>query len=191
MNGCDIRIPEGVRIRIRLFGHYGLLGFGPKSARAVLVRFSTRSGEATIAETVASILKKKGDAIWSVEPTATVYEAIAMMAEKSVGALLVVSDGKLVGMISERDYARKVVLQRRSSSDTLVHEIMTGSVITVTPDHSVENCMKIITEHRVRHLPVLVGDKLLGVISIGDLVNAIITEQAETIGHLSTYISGR
>ena len=144
-----------------------------------------------MAETVASILKKKGDAIWSVEPTATVYEAIAMMAEKSVGALLVVSDGKLVGIISERDYARKVVLQRRSSSDTLVHEIMTGSVITVTPDHSVENCMKMITEHRVRHLPVLVGNKLLGVISIGDLVNAIITEQAETIGHRSTYISGR
>jgi len=144
-----------------------------------------------MAETVASILKKKGDAIWSVEPTATVYEAIAMMAEKSVGALLVVSDGKLVGIISERDYARKVVLQRRSSSDTLVHEIMTGSVITVTPDHSVENCMKMITEHRVRHLPVLGGDKLLGVISIGDLVNAIITEQAETIGHLNTYISGR
>ena len=144
-----------------------------------------------MAETVASILKKKGDAIWSVEPTATVYEAIAMMAEKSVGALLVVSDGKLVGIISERDYARKVVLKRRSSSDTLVHEIMTGSVITVTPDHSVENCMKMITEHRVRHLPVLAGDTLLGVISIGDLVNAIITEQAETIGHLHTYISGR
>jgi CBS domain-containing protein len=144
-----------------------------------------------MAETVASILKKKGDAIWSVEPTATVYEAIAMMAEKSVGALLVVSDGKLVGIISERDYARKVVLQRRSSSDTLVREIMIDTVITVTPDHSVENCMKIITEHRVRHLPVLAGDQLVGVISIGDLVNAIITEQAETIGHLHTYISGR
>ena len=143
-----------------------------------------------MAETVASILKKKGDAIWSVEPTTTVYEAIAMMAEKSVGALLVVSDGKLLGIISERDYARKVVLQRRSSSDTLVHEIMTGSVITVTPDHSVENCMRMIIEHRVRHLPVLAGDKLLGVISIGDLVNAIITEQAETIDHLHTYISG-
>jgi CBS domain-containing protein len=142
-------------------------------------------------ETVASILKKKGDAIWSVEPTATVYEAIAMMAEKSVGALLVVSDDKLVGIISERDYARKVALQGRSINDTLVHEIMTSSVITVTPDHSVENCMKMITEHRVRHLPVLAEDKLLGMISIGDLVNAIITEQAETIGHLYTYISGR
>src|ERR1022692_647414 len=100
-----------------------------------------------MAETVASILKKKGDAIWSVEPTATVYQAIAMMAEKSVGALLVVSDGKLVGIISARDYAREGVLQRRSSSDTLVHEIMTGSVITVTPDHSVENCMKRSEEH--------------------------------------------
>ena len=144
-----------------------------------------------MAETVASILKKKGDASWSVQPTATVYEAIALMTEKSVGALLVVSDGKLVGIISERDYARKVALQRRSSSDTLVREIMTGSVITVTPDHSVENCMKMITEHRVRHLPVLAGDELVGVISIGDLVNAIITEQAETIGHLHTYISGR
>ena len=101
------------------------------------------------------------------------------------------SDGKLVGIISERDYARKVVLQRRSSSDTLVREIMTGSVVTVTPDHSVENCMKMITEHRVRHLPVLAEDQLVGVISIGDLVNAIISEQAETIGHLHTYISGR
>jgi CBS domain-containing protein len=144
-----------------------------------------------MAETIASILKRKGNVIWSVEPTATVYEAIATMAEKSVGALMVVSDGRLVGIISERDYARKVVLQHRSSSDTLVREIMTGAVITVTPDHSVEDCMKIITEHRVRHLPVLDGGKLLGVISIGDLVNAIITEQAETIGHLHTYISGR
>jgi len=113
-----------------------------------------------------------------------------MMAEKSVGALLVVSDGKLVGIISERDYARKVVLQQRSSNDTFVHEIMTGSVVTVTLDHSIDSCMRLITEHRVRHLPVLAGDKLLGVISIGDLVNAIITDQAETISHLHTYISG-
>jgi CBS domain-containing protein len=143
-----------------------------------------------MAHTVASILKKKGNAIWSVEPTASVYEAIAMMADKSIGALLVVADGRLVGIISERDYARKVVLQQRSSSDTFVHEIMTGSVITVTPDHSVESCMKLITEHRVRHLPVLAADKILGVISIGDLVNAIINDQAETISHLHTYISG-
>ena len=144
-----------------------------------------------MAETVASILKNKGGAVWSVDPNATVYEAIAMMSEKSVGALLVVSDGRLVGIISERDYARKVILQGRSSSDTLVQEIMTGSVITVTPDHSIEECMKIMTGNRVRHLPVLAEDKLLGVVSIGDLVNAIIAEQAQTIGHLHTYISGR
>src|SRR3954454_22950155 len=111
-------------------------------------------------QTIASIVKNKGCQIWSIEPDATIFDSIALMAEKSVGALLVVSDGKLVGIISERDYARKVVLQRRSSSDTLVHEIMTDSVITVTPDHSVENCMKMITEYRVRHLPVLAGDKL-------------------------------
>jgi CBS domain-containing protein len=144
-----------------------------------------------MAETVASILKNKGSRIWSVDPDATVYEAIAMMAEKSVGALLVLSGGRLVGIISERDYARKVILQGRSSSDTLVREIMTGSVITVTPDHSIDECMKIITGNRVRHLPVLAEDKLLGVISIGDLVNAIIALQAETIDHLHTYISGR
>jgi CBS domain-containing protein len=144
-----------------------------------------------MAETVASILKNKGSWIWSVDPEATVYEAIAMMAEKSVGALLVVSGGKLVGIISERDYARKVILQGRSSSDTRVREIMTRSVITVTPDHSIEECMKIITGNRVRHLPVLAEDKLLGVISIGDLVNATIAAQAETIDHLHTYISGR
>ena len=144
-----------------------------------------------MSETVASILRTKGDAVWSVAPSATVYEAIAMMAEKSVGALLVVADDRLVGIISERDYARKVVLQRRSSSDTFVREIMTSPVITVTPDHSVEDCMKVITEHRVRHLPVLDRDRLCGVISIGDLVNAIITEQAETIGHLHSYITGR
>lgn len=144
-----------------------------------------------MAETVASILKNKGGAIWSVEPNATVYEAIAMMADRSVGALLVVEEGRLLGIISERDYARKVVLQNRSSSDTRVHEIMTASVITVTPENSVEECMKLITEHRVRHLPVLDGEQLLGVVSIGDLVNSIINEQAETIGHLHTYIAGR
>lgn len=142
-----------------------------------------------MAETVASMLKTKGNAIWSIEPDATVYEAIELMAEKSVGALLVVSDRELLGIISERDYARKIVLQQRSSSHTLVREIMTSSVVTVTPDHTVEDCMKLTTEHRVRHLPVLSRGELVGVISIGDLVNAIITEQAETIGHLHAYIS--
>ena len=144
-----------------------------------------------MAETVASILKNKGGAIWSVDHKSTVYEAIALMAEKSVGALLVLSEGRLVGIISERDYARKVILQGRSSSDTRVEEIMTGSVVTVGPGHSIEECMKIITERRIRHLPVVDGDNLLGMISIGDLVNAIIADQVETIHHLHTYISGR
>ena len=141
-----------------------------------------------MAETIAGILKDKADAIWSLSPDATVYDAIVMMAEKAVGALLVMREGALVGIISERDYARKVILQGRSSKDTLVHEIMTRSVITVTPEHSVDESMRIITQHRIRHLPVLEQDKLVGIVSIGDLVKAIISDQAQTIDHLHTYI---
>jgi len=122
-------------------------------------------------------------------PDATVYDAIAMMMEKRAGALLVIADGVLVGIISERDYTRKVILQGRSSKDTLVREIMTRSVITVSPDHSVDECMRIMTEHRIRHLPVLEGATIVGVVSIGDLVKAIISEQAHTIGQLHTCIS--
>jgi CBS domain-containing protein len=144
-----------------------------------------------MAETVASILKNKGCRIWSIDPEATIFDAIAMMAEKAIGALLVVSEGKLAGIVSERDYARKVILQGRSSKETHVWEIMTRDIITVSPDHSVEECMRIITDHRVRHLPVLNGVELVGMISIGDLVRAIIAEQAETIDHLHAYIGGR
>ena len=144
-----------------------------------------------MAETVASILKNKGCRIWSIDPEATIFDAIALMAEKAIGALLVVSEGKLAGIVSERDYARKVILQGRSSKETHVWEIMTRDVITVSPDRSVEECMRIITDHRVRHLPVLDGVELVGMISIGDLVRAIIAEQAETIGHLHAYIGGR
>jgi signal-transduction protein with cAMP-binding, CBS, and nucleotidyltransferase domain len=142
-----------------------------------------------IAETIAWILKNKADRIWSVSPDATVYDAIAMMAEKAVGALLVMQEGTLVGIISERDYARKVILQGRSSKDTLVQEIMTRSVITVTPEQSVDESMRIVTQHRIRHLPVLEHDKLVGIVSIGDLVKAIISDQAQTINHLHTYIT--
>src|SRR5713101_7165804 len=137
-----------------------------------------------MSETIASILKNKGCSLWSIDPEATIYDAIAMMAEKSIGALVVVSEGKLVGIISERDYARKVILQGRSSKDTHVREIMTSSVITVSPEHTVDDCMRIITDNRVRHLPVLSGGELKGVISIGDLVRTIIAEQAQTIDHL-------
>ena len=144
-----------------------------------------------MSETIASILKNKGCNLWSVDPEATIYDAIAMMAEKSIGALVVISEGKLVGIVSERDYARKVMLQGRSSKDTRVREIMTSSVITVTPENTVDECMRIITNRRVRHLPVLAGDEVMGVVSIGDLVRAIIAEQAATIDHLHSYISGR
>jgi CBS domain-containing protein len=141
-------------------------------------------------DTIDSVLRLKGRQLWSVPPTATVYEAIVKMSEKGVGALLVISDGRLAGIISERDYARKVILMDRSSKQTLVREIMTSPVVTVTPRHNVEDCMRMMTENRVRHLPVLDGDQVMGVVSIGDLVNWIITAHEETIGHLQSYIAG-
>ena len=141
-------------------------------------------------DTIDSVLRLKGRQIWSVAPTATVYQAIEEMASKGVGALLVMSEGRLAGLISERDYARKVILKDRSSKDTQVREIMTSSVITVTPQDTVEDCMKIMTANRIRHLPVVEGDRVAGMISIGDLVNWIITAHEETIGHLKSYIAG-
>ena len=144
-----------------------------------------------MSETIAVILNNKSRDIWSVDPESTVYDAIALMAEKSIGALLVVDHARLVGIISERDYARKVILQGRSSKDTRVEEVMTHSVITVSPEHTVDECMRIMTHHRIRHLPVLERDRLVGVLSIGDLVNAIISRQAQTIDHLHGYITGK
>jgi CBS domain-containing protein len=141
-------------------------------------------------ENIASILKIKGSAVWSVDPDTTVYDALALMAERSIGAVLVLSDGRMAGIVTERDYARKIVLQGKSSKDTPVHEIMTRSPVTVTPDHTVDECMVIMTQSRVRHLPVLIGDRVAGIVSIGDLVNAIISAQAHTINQLHTYISG-
>jgi CBS domain-containing protein len=141
-----------------------------------------------MAETITWILRNKSGAIWSISPDATVYDALALMAEKEIGALLVLSAGKLVGIVSERDYARKIILQGRSSRDTTVQEIMTGSMFTVTPEDTIDECMRIVTHHHIRHLPVLDQGKLVGLISIGDLVNAIISEQARTIDHLHTYI---
>ena len=142
-------------------------------------------------ETVRSMLRHKGSDIFWVAPEATVYEAVAMMAGKSVGALLVLSGGKLTGIVSERDYARKVILKGKHSHEMQVKEIMTSPVFTVSPSHSVEDCMRVITAHRIRHLPVMEGDALVGMISIGDVVRSIISAQAHAIDQLSGYIEGR
>jgi CBS domain-containing protein len=142
-------------------------------------------------DTLDSVLRFKGRQVWSIAPTATVYEAIARMSEKSVGALLVLSNDRLAGIISERDYARKVILKDRSSKEIPVREIMTDRVITASPRDTVEECMRSMTEHRIRHLPVLDGEKVVGIVSIGDLVNWTITAQEATIGHLQDYIEGK
>lgn len=140
--------------------------------------------------TVRQILAQKSGSICSIGPDASVLDALALMAQKNIGALMVVEGGKLVGVLSERDYARKVILHGKSSSID-VREIMTKEVVTVSPSHTVDTCMAIMTGGRFRHLPVLDGadDDLIGVVSIGDLVKEIIDEQAQTIEHLQTYIN--
>lgn len=139
--------------------------------------------------TVKQILQDKGHEVWSVGPEVSVYDAIAMMADKEVGALVVMDADKLVGVFTERDYARKVVLQGRSSKDTRIRDIMTSRVAYARPDQSVEECMAVMTEKRIRHLPVMEGEQMLGIISIGDLVKAIIEEQQHVIEQLEQYIS--
>lgn len=138
---------------------------------------------------VKRVLQGKGHEVWSIGPEASVFDAIAMMAEKEVGALVVMEAEKLVGVMTERDYARKVVLQGRSSKGTRIKDIMTSRVAYTRPDQSVEECMAVMTDKRIRHLPVMDGDKVLGMISIGDLVKTIIEEQQQVIEQLEQYIS--
>ena len=144
-----------------------------------------------ISGTVGSILRRKGSEIWSVRPEQTVYEAIEMMADKGGGALLVMSDGKLAGIISERDYARKGILQGRSSRTTVIQEIMTSRVISVSPRDAVDECMELMTRNRIRHLPIMENERVIGIVSIGDLVKWVVSEQEETIEHLHNYISAK
>jgi len=140
-------------------------------------------------DTIRTLLQTKGYEVWNISPSATVYEAIEQMAIKRVGALPVMSQETLVGIVSERDYARKVILQGRSSHETLVHEIMTPSPVVVTPDQTVHECLQIMTLRRIRHLPVVDDGRLSGIISIGDLVKSIIATQEFTIDQLHTYIA--
>src|SRR5512147_1986750 len=140
-------------------------------------------------KTVTLLLRAKGSEVLTVSPDTPVFEALGVMAEKNVGALLVVEGERLVGIFSERDYARKVILKGKTSKETLVHEIMSTQVVCIGPDRTIEECMALMTDKRIRHLPVLEGDRVVGVISIGDVVKAIIAEQEFAIEQLQSYIS--
>ena len=139
---------------------------------------------------VSSVLFYKAAPLWIIAPEATVFEAIRLMAEKNIGALLVMAGGKLAGVFTERDYARKVALHGKNSRETRVREILPQEIITVNPADSVQDCMKLMTEHRVRHLPVMDGPEVIGIISIGDLVNWIISTQNAHIEQMEQYIAG-
>lgn len=139
---------------------------------------------------VKHLLEGKGNQVWSIAPDKPVLDAIRIMADRTIGALLVMEGAQLAGIVSERDYARKVILKGRSSADTPVREIMSAPVTTVAPGDSVNHCMKLMTDKRMRHLPVVEQGKVVGVVSIGDLVKAVIEDQAQELEHMQRYISG-
>lgn len=141
--------------------------------------------------TIASVLKQKGHDVWSVPPAATVDEAIYLMTQKRIEALPVLSDGRLVGITSERDCARHVTLQGRDSTKVLVREIMVSPVVFVSPQHTVGDCLRILTDNHITHLPVVEGKAVVGVVSVGDLMRSLVSTHAETITHLEGYISGK
>ncbi|MEI8341304.1 MAG: CBS domain-containing protein [Verrucomicrobiota bacterium] len=143
-----------------------------------------------VSGTISAILKGKKSDIWTIHPDATVYEAIKMMAEKNIGAVLVTENNRLVGVISERDYTRKVMLKGKTSRETKVREIFTTAPLTISPNDSVDGAMREMSAHRVRHLPVVEGETIVGIVSIGDLVNWTITAQDVTIDQLQNYIHG-
>jgi len=140
--------------------------------------------------TIGQLLKTKGNEIWSIAPQATIYEALQVMSEKDVGALLVVHKGDVVGIFSERDYARKLILKGKFSKDTSVEELMTRKVLYVGPDSTIEDCMALMTAKSVRHLPILKDERLIGIVTLGDVVKQIISDQEFTIHQLENYISG-
>ena len=139
---------------------------------------------------ISALLHHKSAALWSIAPEATVFEAIKLMAEKNIGSLLVMSGDQLVGLFTERDYTRKIALQGKKSKETQVREILSGKIVAVTPHQTVEECMKLMTENRVRHLPVLESGKAIGIVSIGDLVNWTISAQDAAIAQMEQYIAG-
>jgi CBS domain-containing protein len=142
-------------------------------------------------EPVKHVLRQKSNVLWTTSPDSTVYDAIDEMSKRHIGSLVVLSGGKLAGIVTERDYARKVILQGRHSKETLVREIMSTPVLFVTPETPAGECMRLMSERRVRHLPVMEGDRVAALISIGDLVNWLVTSQQHTIHHLTGYITGK
>lgn len=151
---------------------------------------TTPSDKMDFTTSVSSILNQKSRDLWFVAPDSTVFDAISLMAEKNIGALPVLKDGKLLGMLSERDYTRKIILQGRSSRETPVTDIMSCDLLTVKPADSVEGCLQIMTASRVRHLPIMDGEKMVGIVSIGDLVNWIIGVQSNAIDDLERLVTG-